>query len=106
MPEDDDFLKDLKLSIESIEGFNHDRPLSSFEESLEIIRSAGFKPIAVTQMMFEDTFVFETDEEATKAYTLLEIGGEVCGWWYGREEFLEEVRDYEKGGVKVLIYWL
>ena len=95
-----------ELAYENLEGFNHDRPLISFEDNLEIIRSAGFKPIAVTQMMFEDTFVFETDKESTEAYNLLEIGGEVCGWWYGREDFLQEVSDYEKGGSKVLIYWL
>ena len=62
-------------------------------------------------MMFEDTFVFETDEESTEAYNLLEVSERaddnfVIGWWYGREEFLEEVSDYEKGGSKVLIYWL
>ena len=96
-----------EIAYESLEGFNHDRPLSSFEDSLEIIRSSGFKPIAVTQMMFEDTFVFETDKESTEAYNLLEVKDEtVVGWWYGREDFLEEVRDYEKDGVKVLIYWL
>jgi hypothetical protein len=30
--------------------YNHNRPLSDFNESLEIIKAAGFKPIAVTQL--------------------------------------------------------
>jgi hypothetical protein len=92
--------------------YNHDRPLESFQKDLERIREAGFKPVAVTQMMLEETFVFETDEEATTAYKTLEEGrtGEerVVGWWYGREEFEQAVKDYENDtdGNVVRIYWL
>lgn len=94
--------------------YNHHRPLKDFKKDIEIIRNAGFKPIAVTQMYFEDTFVFETDEEADEAYTKLERdenGNEmdlVCGWWHGKEDFKKEVEKYEskEGASKVKIYWL
>jgi len=89
---------------------NHDRPLSDFKESIDILKSSGFKPIAVTQMIFEDTFVFETPEEANNAYEQFEkIDGKIVGWWYGKDDFLEAVREYEEesnGYSKVKIYWL
>lgn len=91
-------------------GYNHNRPLESFQDDLEVIRQAGFKPIAVTQMYFEDTFVFETEEEANQAFTVLETSqNKVCGWWHGREDFLKSVKGYEEDAgykVSVLIHWL
>ena len=95
--------------------WNHDRPLSDFQDSLNIIEDCGFKPIAVSQMYLEDVFVFETSHEATVAYEHLEKGNNVenkrylDGWWYGRDDFLREVKAYEtdnKGFSKVLIHWL
>lgn len=92
------------------QNFNTDRELSTFDEPLAIIRKHGFKPIAVAQMYFEDTFVFETEEESVEAFEKLENieESEVQGWWYGREEFLKYVEEYERedDGSKVLIYWL
>lgn len=95
--------------------YNHDRPLSDFDQQLLLILEAGFKPIAVSQIYFEDTFVFKTTEEAEKAYRILErdaneqwIGKVVC-WWHGEQDFKEEVEKYERendGYCKVLIYWL
>lgn len=92
---------------------NHDRPLSDFEEQIDIIKTNGFNPIAVTQMFMEDTFVFKTEDEAQKAYRLLERDenekwiGKVVGWWYGKRRFSATVHDYEKEmDFKVLIYWL
>lgn len=94
--------------------YNHMRELVDFEEQLDEIRKAGFKPIAVTQMFFEDTFVFKTQEEADKAYHLLERDEHknwivtVVGWWYGKSEFFKAVKEYEsnKNNYEVLIYWL
>ena len=93
--------------------YNHNRPVEDFEEQLNIIRSAGFNPIAVSQMYFEDTFVFETDEEAHKAYETLErdankkLIGRVVGWWYSRDRFAETILEYEeKMKNKVLTHWL
>ncbi len=89
--------------------YNHDNDLEDFQEQLEIIRNAGFKPIAVSQMYLEDTFVFETPEEATEAYNQLEDceNGKLAGWWYGKEEFEKSVKEHESNlGVKVLVHWL
>ena len=97
--------------------YNHYRPVEEFDEQLKIFRKHGFKPVGVSQMLFEDTFIFETKEEAHKAYYLLERDkddkwiGTVVGWYYGREDFKEAVREYERdmndfGKVKVLAHWL
>lgn len=93
--------------------WNHDRPLSSFQESIDLLIVNGYKPIAVSQLMFEDVFVFETDEEATKAYNQFErnsdgkLIGIIVGWWYSKNDFLEEVKDYETTtNLKVFTHWL
>lgn len=90
--------------------FNHNRPLEDFQESLKIIKEHGFNPIGVSQIYFEDTFIFETEQEATKAYETLELIEEpkVLAFWYGKENFLQEVDEYETfdNSSKVLIYWL
>jgi len=67
--------------------YNTNRTLESFNESLNIIKEHGFNPIAVAQMYFEDTFVFETEEEANKAHSKLENieKSKVVGWWYGKK---------------------
>ena len=43
-----------------------------YEEQLQHIIDAGFKPIGVTQMMLEDTFIFRHADEAHKAYEEME----------------------------------
>lgn len=90
--------------------YNHDRSLSSFEEDIKLIESEGFKVIAVTQMYMEDTFVFETKEDANKAYEIFEKNNlRICAWWYGKDDFIKAVEEYERennGYSKVKIYWL
>jgi hypothetical protein len=95
--------------------FNHDRMLSEFQSNIDKLKENGFNPIAVSQMYFEDTFVFETEEEAKKAYQQFERDenekwiGDISGWWYGREDFLKTVKEYETENdeySKVLIHWL
>lgn len=90
---------------------NHKRPLSSFLPMVEKIREAGYNPIMVSQMALEDTFVFETAQEAEEAYRELELETEgedsVVGWYYGKANFLKEVNEYQKRfGTKVLYYKL
>ena len=90
-------------------GWNHTRPLLDFEKQLKIIVDHGFKPIGVSQIMFEDTFVFETPEEAVEAANTLEFGAMTVlqGWWYGREHYEEAVKLYEnENNTKVKTYWL
>ena len=95
--------------------FNHDRMLSDFQSNIDKLKENGYNPIAVSQMYFEDTFVFETEEEAKKAYQQFEIDenekwiGDISGWWYGKEDFIKTVKEYESendGYSKVLIHWL
>lgn len=96
--------------------YNHKRPLSDFCGALCEIQMAGFNPIAVTQLYFEDTFVFSTDVEALNAYKEMEENKarprykRVVGWWLGLKDFKESVRIYETmssfAPIKVKIYWL
>lgn len=86
--------------------YNHNRPLSSFQETIDLLISKNYKPIAVTQMYFEDTIVFETDDEANRAFSELEQNGKTQAWWYGKDAFKSTVADYELNNDKVLIYWL
>lgn len=92
---------------------NHNKDFEFLQDDIYLIVSNGYKPIAVTQIYMEDTFVFETEEEAKRAYHQFEKSesgqriGEIIGWWYGKEQFLETVKEYEEEyKEKVLIYWL
>ncbi len=56
--------------------------------------------IGFTQYKWEYTFLFETQDEATYAYEVLEKSKKLlCGWWYGYDEWknyvLEEGRTVE-----------
>lgn len=96
--------------------YNSDRNKSSFKEVLDILKKYGYNPIAVAQMYFEDTFVFETSKEAKEAFDIFEnretriVPDEDCvvGWWYGKESFLKTVAEYEskEGAYKVRTFWL
>ena len=75
---------------------------------LEIIRQAGFNPIGITVMTCEETFIFETEEERTKAAEQFLPEG----WYYIRDEW-DETRTWyvndmynsiEEDAPKV--YWL
>ena len=61
------------------------------------------------------SFLFETEDEAIKAYHQFERDeknewiGEIVGWWYGRKDFEKKVKEYETendGYSKVLTHWL
>lgn len=89
--------------------YNHNRSLCDFTDSVNKIRQKGFNPLYVTQMYFEDIFVFETNEEAIKAYEALNTKSDddVIGFWYGLKQFQELVLEYElEGYLTVLIYKL
>jgi len=65
------------------------------KENLEKLYNAGYNPIAYSVMICEDTFVFETNEEAEKAFAQFETNGTrgniIQGWWYGKEEYFQKV---------------
>ena len=90
--------------------YNHYKKLDDFKEQLVVIREIGLNPIAVSQIDTEDIFVFEKNEEAEKAYRLLEDIDhcKVVGWWYGKKDFLKAIKEYENQkneNRKVLVYW-
>jgi len=101
-------IKIKEMKSEKLPASNHSRPLSDWNEQLYTIREYQYNPIGVTQMYLQDVFVFETNEEATKAYNELDVDeSKVSAFWYGKEDFLKEVKRYESMSEnKVLIYWL
>lgn len=94
------------------EEFNHRRTLETFEEQIKILRDHGYNPLAVSQMLHEDVFVFATEEEAIDASNELEFNldeskNKLQAWWYGLEYFKETVLSYEsEWKCRVRIYWL
>lgn len=91
----------------SVINWNHKRPLSSFELEINLLKSNGFNPIAVTQMYMEDIYVFETLSEAYGAADH-KISKEIDGYFWAKESLLENVKSYNTDvfDKTVLIYWL
>lgn len=56
---------------------------------LKKVIAAGFKPIGITVMMCEETFIFKGNFDAERASKLFLPEG----WWYGLSNFY---RDYDK----------
>lgn len=79
-------------------------------KQIELLKAAGYKPIAVATLMSEETFCFETEEEASNAFKQFEADHTpslIQGWWYGKEYFLSTVKEYEeRNKYEVLITWL
>ena len=63
-------------------------------QSVDIIKENGFNPIGLSYGWFEPVFIFETSEEANRAYNELEdiLKAKVIGLWYGKEEF-DKIKD-------------
>lgn len=86
-------------------GDNYGKPTSLL---LKEIVSAGYKPIGITVMMCEETFIFKNklDAEAAARKFLPE------GWWYGYSEFIDAYEQYVNENYKKdkdlapTIYWL
>lgn len=66
----------------------------------EPMRKAGFNPIAYSVMICEDTFYFNTKEEAKNAYEYFEGGKnathEYEGWFYSIDEVESNNEFYRK----------
>jgi len=81
---------------------------TSKSELLKEVIAAGFKPIGITVMICEETFIFKNkiDAEAAAKQFLPE------GWWYDVSSFIDSRKEYVKeiyGGDEDLaptIYWL
>jgi len=85
----------------------HDASGTPDSHLLKEIRDAGFKPIGITVMMCEETFIFKNKIEANLAAEKFMPEG----WWYGIDEWIETRIEYVKenyGGDEELaptIYW-
>lgn len=75
---------------------------------LKEVRAAGFKPIGITVLICEETFIFKGEEEATKASEQFLPEG----WWYGFGSWEDTRQEYVKnmyGGdedAAPIVYWL
>lgn len=72
--------------------------IDNCKSSIELLIDSGFNPIRYTVLYFEDTFVFETTEEAHRAYEKFEAGKhrKIIGWWYSLADFKTTIDDYIK----------
>jgi hypothetical protein len=59
---------------------------------LKHVREQGFKPIGITVMMCEETFIFKGQKEAKEAWEMFKPEG----WWYGLSDFWKDWEDYHK----------
>lgn len=77
-------------------------------ELLDDVRKAGFKPIGITVMMCEETFIFKGKKEANDAADMFMPEG----WWYDFNSYIEAREQYVKenyGGSEEsapMVYWL
>lgn len=102
--------KEMQAHFDYLEQLKKDGRIFSTNTSisLDIMRSNGFNPIAITRMSMEETFVFKSASEADQAYNMLEVGlSLVSGWWYQEDDFLLEYNSYcEDNGYSPKIYHL
>lgn len=73
---------------------------------LNILFRHGYKPIQVTTMVCEDTFIFATKEECLKAHKELAVEKELInGWWYSYDDFVPTLMKYEEeNGYKITVF--
>jgi len=75
---------------------------------LEKIKERGFKPIGITVMMCEETFIFKSEKEAAEAWRLFAPEG----WWYGFDSWekahIEYLKDFYPNNEELgpTVYWL
>lgn len=65
---------------------------------LKAIQAAGFKPIAITIMLVEETFVFQTEQESIDAFNHFKHHPEFSneGWWYSNKQFVKAWNKYKR----------
>lgn len=59
---------------------------------LKEIREKGFKPIGITVMLCEETFIFKGKKDAERAWEIFKPEG----WWYGIGDFIDARKQYLK----------
>ena len=84
------------------------RPTHYPKTEIDLIKSNGFKLIGVSMLYLENTFIFESDEEANNAFNFFEKENNLIqGWWYDRNSFLSIKQEYEnKMKANINVFWL
>ena len=70
----------------------HDNYGTADSVLLKEVRAAGFKPIGITVLMCEETFIFKGSKEANEAAKMFLPEG----WWYGLSQFWDDWDVYLK----------
>ena len=69
--------------------------------SIKLLKDAGYKPLAICSYYGEETFFFETAEEAKKAYEEMEVEERlVCGWFHSVDE-IDNLENPDGSKIKV-----
>lgn len=107
----DAWFEEMEKREKTLDELGIKEPMRRFYFDLELLRKHGFKPIAVTVMVCENTFCFETEEEALRAHEQFEKnpkGEYISGWWYGKKNFTKAIKSYTKqmGYTEDRIIWL
>ncbi|QQR76944.1 hypothetical protein IPJ63_01650 [Candidatus Nomurabacteria bacterium] len=94
-----DHFEKIEQQYKWMEENNIPQDLRKYYFDLEVLKTHDYKPVAVTTMMCENTFVFETEDEAIRAFEQFEkhpSGEYISGWWYSRESFDSSIKEYAK----------
>lgn len=96
---------DINDEFEGIDHRTYGTPESSL---LKAVRNAGFKPIAITVLMCEETFIFKSKQEAEAAWEVFKPEG----WWYDFSSWEDTRKEYVKKfyegdeDLASTVYWL
>jgi len=66
----------------------------------------GYNLIGFCNFLLENTFIFETRQEAEKAYQEFEKDKqEIFGWWYGKVDFANVRLHFESKYEEIVVNW-
>jgi len=72
----------------------------------EFFLTQGYNLIGFCNFLLENTFIFETSEEAKRAFEEFEKNKkEIFGWWYGKSNFANVRLHYESKYEEVVVIW-
>jgi hypothetical protein len=72
----------------------------------DFFTSQGYNLIGFCNFLLENTFIFETAAEATKAHKEFEKDKkEIVGWWYGQADFANARLHYESKWEEIIVVW-
>jgi len=72
----------------------------------DFFASQGYSLIGFCNFLLENTFIFETSDEAKKAFKEFEQDKkEIFGWWYGKSNFANVRLHYESKYDEIVVIW-